>query len=119
MVSVGGGSGCEVSIVISYKPSGLFLVPFSTVVLSEFKMVTSFFVRSAKQLESHSCLIESMLALLIFVYAGACVDVDSKIMRSRCPEIFGLIIELSGRWTLGPVVVGTEFFKIMVSCPMI
>ena len=35
------------------------------------------------------------------------------------PESVGLIIELSGKRSLGPVVVGPGLFKIMVSWPLI
>ena len=59
MVAVGGYSGCEVSIVTYYKPSGVFLVSLSIGVLSELKMVTPLFVKIAEQLESHSCPIEN------------------------------------------------------------
>ena len=45
--------------------------------------------------------------------------VDGNIGRGRCPESVGRIIELSGRGTMVPVVVGLEFFKIMVYCPLI
>ena len=83
MVSVGGGSGCEVFIVTSHKPSDVFLVPFSTGVLSEFKMVTSFFVKIVEQLESHSFLVERRLSLLRFGYVWACVAVDVDIGRGR------------------------------------
>ena len=43
MVAVRGGSGCEFSNVTSHKPLDVFLVPLSTGVLSELKMVMSFF----------------------------------------------------------------------------
>ena len=42
MVAVRGGLGCEVSIVTSHKSLGVFLVPFSTRILSELKMVAYF-----------------------------------------------------------------------------
>ena len=87
MVSVGGGSGCEVLIVEPHKPSDVFLVPLSTGVLYEFKMVTYLFVKSAEQLESHICPIERRLALFRFGYAWDCVAVDGNIGRGRCPEI--------------------------------
>ena len=90
MVTVGGGSGCEVFIVTSHKPSDVFLVPLSTGVLSELKMGTSFFVKSAEQLESHSCPIERRLALFRFGYVWDCVAVDGNIGRGRCRESVGL-----------------------------
>ena len=89
MVVVGGGSGCEVSNMKSHKPSGVFLVPLSTGVLSELKMVTSFFVKSVEQLESHSCPIERRLALLRSGYGWACVAVDGNIGIVWSPEIVG------------------------------
>ena len=45
MFEVRGGLVCEVSFVIPHKPSDVFLVPLSTGVLSELKMVKSFFVK--------------------------------------------------------------------------
>ena len=52
-------------------------------------MVTSFFVKSVYQLESHSCLIERRLVILIFGYDWACVAVYGKIGRGMCPESVG------------------------------
>ena len=89
MVAVRGGLGCEVSIVTSLKPSDVLIFPLSKGVLSELKMVTSFFFKSTEQLESHSCTIERRLALFRFVYEWACVDVDGNIRRSICPESVG------------------------------
>ena len=54
-----------------------------------------------------------------FVYARDFVAVCGNIWRGRCPESVGRIIELSGRGTMVPVVVGLEFFKIMVYWPLI
>ena len=89
MVAVRGGSGCELSIVISHKPSYVFLVPLNTVFLSELKIVTSLFVKSDNQLESRSCPIEMSLAFFRFVYTWACVDFDGNIGRGGCPESVG------------------------------
>ena len=90
MVAVRGGLGCEVSILVSHKPSDVFLFLLSTGVFSGLKMMTSFFVKSAEQLESHICPIERRLALFRFGYAWDCVAVDGNIGRGRCPEIVGL-----------------------------
>ena len=84
MVAVGGGSGYKFSIMILHKPSYVFLVTLSTRVLSELKTVTSLFVKSAKKLESQSCLIERRLALLRLGYVCVSVAVDSNIGRGRC-----------------------------------
>ena len=89
MVSVKGGSGYEVSIVTSHKPSDMLLLPLSTGVFSELKMVAYFFVKSKEQLESHSFQIEGRLALLRFRYAWACVATDGNIGRCMCPESVG------------------------------
>ena len=78
-----GGSGCEVSILASHKPSGVFLVTLSTEVLSELKMMTYFFVKSAENLESHSCPIENRLALFRLGYLWACGDFVGNIGRIR------------------------------------
>ena len=90
MVVVGGGSGCEFSITTSHKPLNVLRVPLRTGLLSELKMVASFFVKSAEKLESPSCLIEGRLAILSFVYAWFCVDVYCKIRRGRCIESVSL-----------------------------
>ena len=86
MVSVGGGSGCEVLIVEPHKPSDVFLVPLSTGVLSELKIVTSFLVKSVEQLEPHIYPIERRLVLFRFEYAWTCVAVDGNIGRVICLE---------------------------------
>ena len=65
---VGDDSGCGDVIVTSQRPSGVLRFPFSTGVLSELKMVTSFFVKSMEQSELHSCTIERRMALLTFRY---------------------------------------------------
>ena len=61
MAVVIGGLGFEVSIVESHKPLVVFLIPLSTGVLSELKMMTSFFVKIAEQFESHSFPIDSRI----------------------------------------------------------
>ena len=66
MVAGRGGSGCEVLIVTSHKPLDVFLIPFSTGLLSELKMVTSFFMKSTEKFESHSSPIETSLAFFKF-----------------------------------------------------
>ena len=60
------GSGCEVSIVTSHKPSDVLLITLSTGVLYELKIVTSFFVKSAEQFKSHSFPIERRLEFFKF-----------------------------------------------------
>ena len=67
----------------------MFVVPLSTGVLSELKMVTYFFVKSTEQFESNSCPIERRMELLMFGSAWDCVAVDGNIGRGRCPEIVG------------------------------
>ena len=89
MVAVRVGSGYEFSIVTSHKLWYMFLVPLSIGVLSQLKMATSFFVKNAEQLESHSCPIERRLSLLRSGYRWACVAVDGNIGIVRCPEIVG------------------------------
>ena len=86
MVAVGVASGCEVPNVTSHKPLDVLLVPLSTGVLSELKMMMSFFVKSVEQLESHSCPIERRLAIFSFECVLACVAADGKIGRGMCPE---------------------------------
>ena len=86
MVVLIGGSVCEVSIITSHKPSYLFLIPLSTGVLSELKMVTSFLVKSVEQLEPHIYPIERRLVLFRFKYAWTCVAVDGNIGRCICLE---------------------------------
>ena len=81
MVSVRGGLGSEFSIVASHKPSGVLLIPLSAVILSELKMVTSFFVKGVDQLEFHSCPIEKSLVIFRFGYSWACVDSDGNLGR--------------------------------------
>ena len=76
-------------------------------------------MKIAEKFESHSFPIERSMALFRFRYAWACVVVDGNIGRGRCPESIVRIIELSGRGTMGPVVVGLEIFKIMVFWPLI
>ena len=90
MVSEGSGSGCKVQIATSHKLSDMLLVPLSTGVLSQLKIIFSFFVKNAEQLESHGCPIERMLALLGFVYVWACVVIDGNIGRGGCPGSVGL-----------------------------
>ena len=89
MVEGWGGSDCEVSIVTPHKLSDVFLVLLNTGVLSELKMVTSFFVKSAEQLESNSYTIERRLVLFRFGYVWACMDADGNIGRVRCLESVG------------------------------
>ena len=89
MVAVRGGLGCEVSISVSHKPSEVLLFLLSTGVFSGLKMMTSFFVKSAEQLESHSFLIERRLTIFRIGYVWACVAVDVNIGRGRCPESAG------------------------------
>ena len=79
MVSVKGGSGCEILIVTSYKPSDVLPILFSTGFLFELKIVASFFVRIVEQLESHSFPIEIRMSLFRFGYAWACVAVEGNI----------------------------------------
>ena len=76
-------------IVKSQGPSYIFLIPLRTGVLYKLKMVTSFFVKSVEQLESHSCPIERRLALLRSGYGWACVAVDGNIGIVWSPEIVG------------------------------
>ena len=84
-----GGLGCEVSSFAYHKPSDVFLVPLSIGVLYELKIGTSFFVKSAEKLESHSCTIKGRLALFRFGYAWASVGVYGNIGRGRCTESVG------------------------------
>ena len=109
---------CKVSIVTSYKPLYVILIPLSTGFFSELKIVAPFLVKSADKLESHRYPIKNRLELLRFGYVWACVAIDGNIGRGKCPESVGLIIEVLGRWALGPVVAGFEFFKIIVSWPL-
>ena len=85
IVSVRGGLGCKVSIVTSYKSSDVLLVPLSTGVLSELKMMASFFVKSAEQFELHGCPIDRSLVLFKFEYVWGFVAVDGDIGIGRFP----------------------------------
>ena len=49
VVAIGDDSGWDDAIVTSQSPSYVFRFPLSTGLLSEFKMVTSFFVKSVEQ----------------------------------------------------------------------
>ena len=92
MVVVGGDSGCCDVIVIFYRPLYVLRFLLSTGMLSALKMVTSFFVKSADQVESHICPIGRRLALFRFGYAWACVDADGNFRRGKCPKGVSLII---------------------------
>ena len=85
-------SGCYDIIVTSQIPSDVFRFTLSTGVLSELKMVTSFFVKSEDQVESHICPIGRRLALFRFGYAWACVDADGNVGRGKWPESVSLIM---------------------------
>ena len=67
------------------KRRHMYSIFFITGVLPELKMVTYFFVKSADQLESNSCPIERRLAHFRFGDVWACVAIDGKIGRGRCP----------------------------------
>ena len=114
MVAVRCVSGCEDLSVTYHQSSDVFLIPLSTGVFYELKMVKSFFVKNAEQSELHSYPIERRLALFKFGHAWACVDSYGNIGRFIFPESVGWTIELSGRQTMVPVVVGPGLFKIMV-----
>ena len=116
---VGDDSGCGDVIVTSQRPSGVLRFPFSTGVLSELKMVTSFFVKSMEQSELHSCTIERRMAIFRFVYVWACVASDGNFGRVKWPESLGWIMELLWRRTRWGVVVGCGFFKITLYLPQI
>ena len=112
---VGDDSGCDDVIVISQRPYDVFRFPLSTGVLSELKMMTSFFIKSAEKSKSYSCPIGKGIDLLRFGYAWAFSDAGGNVERDKCIESFGWITELSGRRTWGPEVVGFSLFKVMVS----
>ena len=80
-----GGLGYEVSIVIYHKPADVFPITLSVELLSELKMLMSFFVKSVEKFESHSYPIERRLALFKFGHAWDCVAVDGNIGRGRYP----------------------------------
>ena len=88
MVAVRSGYDCEVLIMTYHTPSDVVLITFSKGFLSELKMVTYSFLKSSEKFESHSCPIERRMELFRFGYAWACVNVDGKIGRGRCPESF-------------------------------
>ena len=66
---VGGHAVFYDEIFMSQRPLDAFNFLFRTGVLSELKIVTSFFVKSVDRSELHSCLFESSLVLLRFGYA--------------------------------------------------
>ena len=68
-----------------HNPSDVLLIPLSTGVLSELKIVTYFFVKTVEKFESRSCTIERRLAFLKFGYEWAYVDFDGNIGICRCP----------------------------------
>ena len=88
---VGVNSDYDYAIVTSQSPSDVFSFLLSTGVLSEFKKVTSFFVKIVEQSESNSCPIERRLALLRFGYAWDFVDDGGNIDRGKWSENGGWI----------------------------
>ena len=80
-------SGFYYVIVAYQRTSDVFLFPLITGVLSELKMVTSFFVIISEQSESHSCPIEKSLVLFIFVYEWDCVAAYGNAGRVKWPKI--------------------------------
>ena len=78
---MGVNSDCYGVIFTPQSPLYVFNFTLSTGMLSELKIMTSFFVKSVEQSELHSCLIERRMFILIFVYEWDCVATGVKVER--------------------------------------
>ena len=81
---------CDYFIVTPHKPSDVFLIPLSTGVLSELKIVTLFFVKSEEKYESHSFPIERRRAFLGLYIRGF---VWLLMVTSREADVQKLLVE--------------------------